>query len=154
MIFKIMTLKFSNFIRYKQITLRIIFIIPLILSFTCSQILVTHPRKSEISLEDPARIPLIVSKSSEAPLFFRRATFLQKPHFFSRKAAEGGTSRNPRLSGTKNQISGKGMNKSKFSLGLDREIKRYSSQRAPPFFCGWWEYKLDQARQLPQNPPN
>ena len=46
-------------------------------------ILVTHPRKSEISLEDPARIPLIVPKSSGGPLL--RIC----------KAAEGGTSRNP-----------------------------------------------------------
>ena len=51
-------------------------------------ILVTHPRKSEISLEDPARIPLIVPKSSGGPLL--RIC----------KAAEGGTSRNPpQLSG-------------------------------------------------------
>ena len=36
--------------------------------FSNPEILVTHPRKSEISLEDPARTPLIVPKSSEAPL--------------------------------------------------------------------------------------
>ena len=26
---------------------------------------------------------------------------------------------------------------------LERFIREESSQRAPPFFCGWWEYKLD-----------
>ena len=48
MIFKIMTLKFSNFIRYNQITLRIIFIISLILSFTsCSYL---KKDKDELSM--------------------------------------------------------------------------------------------------------
>jgi hypothetical protein len=26
---------------------------------------------------------------------------------------------------------------------LERFIREESSQRAPPFLCGWWEYKLD-----------
>ena len=26
---------------------------------------------------------------------------------------------------------------------LERFGREESSQRAPPFFCGWWEYKLD-----------
>ena len=26
---------------------------------------------------------------------------------------------------------------------LERFSREESSQRAPPFFCGWWEYRLD-----------
>ena len=37
--------------------------------------------------------------------------------------------------------------KSPRSLRLERFSREESSQRAPPFFCGWWEYKLETRKE-------